>query len=87
MLEDSSNPSDHTITIGGVVCATLGHGIINDDADIRSSEFWGKQVVEDLKTMTGWKDGYVCIESPIISRSEETGLVCKLQDKVGIEIK
>ena len=82
VLEDSSCPEDHTMSIGGFLCATLGHGVTSNPSDVRSSEFWGKQIIEDLKQLEGWKDGYIVISSPVIQRNLETGLVCKLKDQI-----
>jgi hypothetical protein len=68
----------HQMVIGGVVCATLGHGIVDDEADVRSSEYWGREILKDLAEMPGFDEGFVSIAAPKIVRSKETGLVCKL---------
>lgn len=70
----------HEMVIGGLRCATLGHGIVNVPGDIRSSVYWGRDVVKDLSEMPGFDKGFVTIARPEIKRSAETQLVVKLVD-------
>ena len=74
--------SDHSMIIGGVKCCTLGHGVVSNPADVRSSTYWGRDVVNDLASMPGFETGFVSIEAPKIERSAESGLVCKLLESV-----
>lgn len=68
---------NHSMVIGGVVCTTLGHGIINDVADVRSSVYWGRDILNDLAQMPGFEQGFVSIEHPKIERGHG-GLVVRL---------
>jgi Mg-chelatase subunit ChlD len=42
LLEQSANPDDHAIEVGGQVCVTLGHGLAQQgESDIRGHAFFG----------------------------------------------
>merc|ERR1712137_542362 len=69
--------SQHTMTIGGIECCTLGHGIVNDDSDVRSSQYWGADVVKDLACMPGFDEGYVNIVAPKTARNVDTQTVSR----------
>ena len=71
----------HEMLIGGVRCCTLGHGVTDDSTDIRSSVYWGRDVVSDLASMPGFDEGFVTIAAPAIERSPTSGLVCRLMDQ------
>ena len=74
----------HSVQIGGVLCCTLGHGVVDDASDVRSSEYWGRRVVDDLATMPGFDRGFVQIMRPEIVRSQETGLVAGLRETIKV---
>jgi hypothetical protein len=51
--------ANHTMLINGVVCVTLGHGILND-AVVSHPYFGSQKVVDDLKSFeSGWRAGIV----------------------------
>ena len=69
------------ITIDGVPCATLAHGVANDA--VLSHAFFGTTLVVDaLKACKGWEQGLVSLSrstsSQVLRRDEKTGLVCGL---------
>lgn len=60
LLEPSQDPSQHTVAVGGVVCTTLGHGILDKarTQDVRGHEFYGNygRIERWLESMP--KDGH-----------------------------
>jgi hypothetical protein len=54
--------------------------VVNDERDVRSSSYWGRDVIGDLEQMPGFERGLVVIRNPEIVRSKETHLVAKLVD-------
>jgi Mg-chelatase subunit ChlD len=80
VLEPSADPAHHTVVVGGVVAATMGHGVVDCPTDVRSHTYWGRDVLLDLAQLPGWKNGHVRIEQPMTKRNQETNLVCKLVD-------
>jgi hypothetical protein len=72
----------HSMTIGGVTCVTLGHGLVDESSgDVRASAYWGRDVLSDLRQMPGFDRGLVEIRRPAIVRSPLTGLVAQLVDQ------
>lgn len=88
VLEDADEDIDmekhewHVVWVAGVKAATLGHGLVEHDNDVRAHLYWGQQVVDDLAQMPGWKAGHVCIQKPAVKRLNDnvTGHVCALID-------
>lgn len=73
----------HSMSIGGVECITLGHGIQNDP--VASHQFFGTETVRDqLSLMPGWDKGFVEFESGCLIRDPESGLVCGFDHKRSI---
>jgi Mg-chelatase subunit ChlD len=67
--------SGHTIRIGNYEVCTLGHGF-TDNYVIRHPYFGTQAVVDDLRSMPGWNDGFVELDPAATRRSPETGLIC-----------
>jgi hypothetical protein len=69
----------HEMTIEGVVCVTLGHGL---DGPVVAHPYYGtERVVEDLRRMRGWDTGLVRLAGTVRSEagcSSGCGLVCGL---------
>lgn len=69
----------HEMTIEGVVCVTLGHGL---DGPVVAHPYYGtERVVEDLRRMRGWDTGLVRLAGTVRSEagcSSGGGLVCGL---------
>mmetsp|Transcript_14460 Transcript_14460/g.38406 ORF Transcript_14460/g.38406 Transcript_14460/m.38406 type:complete len:194 (-) Transcript_14460:70-651(-) len=54
---------EHVAMVGGVPCATLGHGI---EGEVVGHPFWGTQAVVDLlKQHEGWASGRVVLAAPL----------------------
>ncbi|CAE6467052.1 unnamed protein product [Rhizoctonia solani] len=75
LLEPSSEPDSHSISIEGAWCVTLGHGSI--DA-VRAHPFLGNyaRVVESLSQLEGYynKDGVIACSG--VARDNVTNMVC-----------
>lgn len=68
----------HTMTINGVQCLTLAHGI--EDDPVASHPFFGTEaVVVELQKMDGWIDGCVELKPGCVVRDPITGLACGLR--------
>ena len=64
----------HEVTIEGVACVTLGHGL---EGPVVSHAYFGTgRVVDDLRGMPGWADGLVGLVGTL--RGTADGLVCGL---------
>jgi hypothetical protein len=63
----------HIMTVNGIDCVTLGHGFIED---VVKHEYFGtEEVINDLKSMPGWENGFIDLNSISTRRDAETGLV------------
>lgn len=70
VLEDCQE----SMTINGVECVCLGHGILQDP--VASHAFFGTQrVIEALEAMPGWSDGKVEFLHGCTVRDSMSGLV------------
>ncbi len=60
----------HILRINGIDCISLGHGMA--DNDVVAHDYLGtSRVIEDLKSMAGWKAGMVvrrCVRDPLSHR-------------------
>lgn len=68
----------HTLSIGGVWCTALGHGITSpSDTDIRAHEFLGSydRVLLDLSTLNGFESGEGVVECVGTERGRD-GRIC-----------
>jgi hypothetical protein len=67
----------HVVNAGGVLCATLGHGL-SDDSVIHHDYFGNMtKVLSDLAKLPGWQeDGFAQVTG--VRRDEKTGLVVAL---------
>jgi len=66
---------EHVMIINDTECVTLGHGFTDR---IVCHPYWGTdQVVNDLRSFTGWKSGLIDL-SPITFVRDQTGLVSSL---------
>jgi len=69
--------SDHLMTVNGVECVTLGHGFRED---VVRHEYYGTSaIIDDLKRMEGWENGFVILSSEDIKRDKKIGRVVKLE--------
>ena len=41
----------------------MGHGF--NDNDVIKHDYWGDKVIDDLKTMAGWEEGYIILSKPL----------------------
>ena len=65
--------SDHLMTVNGVECVTLGHGF---QEDVVRHEYYGTSaIIDDLKRMEGWEEGFVVLNSGDMKRDEKSGMV------------
>jgi hypothetical protein len=63
----------HIVIINGIECVTLGH---NFKGDVIEHPYYGtNQVLEDLRTMDVFNNGFIELFSPSTVRNKETGLV------------
>ena len=67
---------EHVMVINGIECIALGHNIKEPVA--QHSYFGTEQVLDDLRTMNGWGEGYVVLQSGCMTRDKKSGRVCKL---------
>jgi hypothetical protein len=80
-----SSRNDAGVIIGGVECATLGHGIQDDVRLIETAtwtgysnviwhEYFGSfKVIQDLSSLPGWSDGHIKFSSGCMVRDGTTG--------------
>ena len=61
------------ITIDGVDCCTLGHGMT--DNHVIKHDYYGDKVIYDLEKCQGWDDGYITL-----------GANCEIRDESGVVI-
>jgi len=62
----------HIMIVNGVQCVTLGHGFTEN---VVSHSYFGTQVViNDLKTLPGWENGFIDLNS-VTTRRNTDGLV------------
>jgi hypothetical protein len=62
----------HTMKICGIECITLGHGFQDEGA--KHDYFGTNKVVDDLKTMDGYSDGFVILSYKNVKRDPITNL-------------
>jgi len=67
----------HSMTINGVQCVTLGHGL---EGRVISHPYFGTdRVINDLKSMPGWNEGKIVLradEAQVAVRDKTSGMVC-----------
>ncbi|KAL0223828.1 hypothetical protein P9112_003218 [Eukaryota sp. TZLM1-RC] len=66
--------SNHTMTVSGFECVTLGHGLFVNE--VVSHEYFGDRVVDDLRSMRGFENGIVSVEG--VERNVSDGRICGL---------
>ncbi|KAL9645704.1 hypothetical protein ABK040_003436 [Willaertia magna] len=69
--------SEHVVTINGIECITLGHGLVDDEV-IKHEYFGTGKVLKDLELMEGWNNGFVFMEKYTIRRNPNNGLICSI---------
>lgn len=69
--------SGHTIVVNGIECVTLGHGF-ESDSIVQHAYFGTQRVIDDLKAMPGWSQGYVTLEQFDMHRDSNTMLVASM---------
>ncbi len=63
----------HIVIINGIECVTLGH---NFKGEVIEHPYYGtNKVLEDLRAMDVFNDGFIQLFSPSIIRNDETGLI------------
>lgn len=65
------------VIIGNIECATLGHGIINDDI-IYHPFFGSEKVIENLKLSNNYNNGLVILKENSLIRDPDTKLIIKI---------
>ena len=61
----------HTVSINGIECITLGHGVTDDL--VASHDYFGNRIIKDLETCNGYECGLV--EMPCTWLKREDGVV------------
>jgi hypothetical protein len=74
LLIDSKAAVVPKIVVNEIECATLGHGLDDNDV-IRHSFFGTESVVKELQNLKRWNDGMITMEEDCLIRDENTGLV------------
>lgn len=81
----SSSQNDAGVIIGGVECATLGHGIRDEVRLIETTNWTGhsnviwhdyfgsRQIIQDLSKLPGWSSGHIKFSSGCMVRDETSG--------------
>ena len=64
----------HALNINGIDCVTLGHHL-KENKVVEHAYFGTDAVLNDLKQMQGWNDGYICTTEGGMVRDPVTGLV------------
>ena len=64
----------HVATINGLDVITLGHGF-EDNKVVEHCYFGTQKVIDDLKKLEGWDNGYVIIKKWVSIRNKDTGFV------------
>ena len=63
-----------SMIVNGVDCITLGHGITGDK--VAEHEYFGSgKIIKDLKELSGWENGLICLKPQAFKRNSETMLV------------
>jgi len=63
----------HVIIVNGIECVTLGHGFMEE---VVKHDYYGTQeVINDLRTLPGWENGYIDLNGVTIRRDSDSGLV------------
>lgn len=65
-----------TVTINGVPCISLGHGLTDNDV-VKHPYFGTDLVIQDLTQLAGWDKGHVVITNPKVERDAQ-GLVRRM---------
>ena len=64
-----------SVTVNGLECITLGHGM---NGSVVSHPYYGTQtVINDLKTISGWDDGFIEIDNFTLER-DTNGMISKI---------
>lgn len=64
--------SGHIIDVNGVECCTLGHEF---KGDVIEHEYFGKNIINDLKVMPGWNEGNIYVDKAEYTYDQRTGMV------------
>jgi len=63
----------HIMTVNGIDCVTLGHGFT--DEVVKHNYFGTEEVINDLKSMSGWETGFIDLNNITTRRDPESRLV------------
>ncbi|KAJ7755490.1 hint-domain-containing protein [Mycena metata] len=76
LLFPALHPDAHTVSIGGIWCTTLGHGLVDPSSDVRTHAYLGcyNRVSRDLVDMKGFEgDGVVECSG---TKRDKDGKIC-----------
>lgn len=59
----------HVVSVGGVECVTLAHGLEHNDV-VKHPYYGTSRVVDDLKQLDGWHDGLVVLKEFRVARDQ-----------------
>ncbi|PVF96238.1 hypothetical protein CPB86DRAFT_787124 [Serendipita vermifera] len=78
LLQPSQDEAAHAMTIGGMTCVTLGHGIVREDSqDVRGHAFFGsyEKVLAAVASLPGFYEEDGIVQCSGVIRGED-GLIC-----------
>jgi hypothetical protein len=74
----------HSILVNDVFCITLGHGM---KGPVLEHEYLGtSKIIDDLKTLEGWDEGRVTLDSKTLKRDSRTNLIVGISAQKAIAI-
>jgi len=62
--------SDHKVILNDIMVVTLGHGF-QDNSVLKHDYYGTEKVINDLRAMDGWSEGYVELDQMIVSRGPD----------------
>lgn len=69
--------SGHTMEIGGIECVTYAHNF--QENVVKHSYFGTENILNDLKSMKGWDQGYITLDLNCVVRDPISRLVVHLK--------
>jgi hypothetical protein len=78
LLPDRGDPDAHSLSISGVWCVTMGHGLTTGSSDVRSHTFLGnyERVLKELSTLEGFFDSDGLVQCVGTRRDPSGGTIC-----------
>lgn len=68
---------EHIMIVNDIECCTFGHGLT--DNDVIKHEYFGSKIIDDLKELDGWNEGYVNLPFNAFQRDPVTTLIVGLK--------